>query len=387
MSGTRSTGIGLAGLTIAPAQVWGAVRLVPLLRTEPINDLRLHARAHEPGEVRVGQVDPDGTQVAYVPHAFVANWSTDGGPVAAYGTQLRAASDPAVPDGIGVRYPRRSGRREERQRFLPLPLAQEGYLALHFGGPSIAWREWTQQAIIRGVTSRVAAAYAGADLPGLEDALRVFEIHPGQCGLLIYVADVLGAAFIAPHPDDYRALHPTLLADLYGELLYQYAHLYPAVPDYSVRLDERRIGNLADLRAQIAQAGEDWANFHTAMADGLLVAARPAFTPVYRMGRFALARFLPAFDPHTENHIGELITDEAGRTAYLKSYRLSAAQVRRGHLLSRLAEHDWELTATAATLGTDRAELVSRLDRVGFGHLLRPDILDQCRAQVRRAGR
>ncbi|MGC4769619.1 hypothetical protein ACLQ25_11670 [Micromonospora sp. DT44] len=33
------------------------------------------------------------------------------------------------------------------------------------------------------------------------------------------------------------------------------------------------------------------------MAEGLLAAARLTFTPVQRMGRFTLARFLPAFDP------------------------------------------------------------------------------------------
>ncbi|WP_229706273.1 hypothetical protein [Micromonospora sonchi] len=89
-----------------------------------------------------------------------------------------------------------------------------------------------------------------------------------------------------------------------------------------------------------------------------------------------MARFLPAFNPEAENHIGETITDEAGQLAYLKTFRLSAAQTRRGHLLSQLAATDWDLDATATALGTDRDGLVQRLDRAGFGHLLRPDIID-----------
>jgi hypothetical protein len=85
-----------------------------------------------------------------------------------------------------------------------------------------------------------------------------------------------------------------------------------------------------------------------------------------------------------DNHIGEVVTDDRGTVAYLKTFRLSAAQTRRGHLMSRLAGHDWDLDATAAALGTDRPGLVLRLDRAGFGHLLRPDILDACRAAARR---
>jgi hypothetical protein len=105
------------------------------------------------------------------------------------------------------------------------------------------------------------------------------------------------------------------------------------------------------------------------------------------MGRFTLSRFLPSFGPTDENHIGETITDDTGRLAYLKTLRLSAAQVRRGYLLSKLAATDWNLDATAAALGTDREDLALRLDRSGFGYLLRPDIIDAARRQARRTGR
>ena len=48
-------------------------------------------------------------------------------------------------------------------------------------------------------------------------------------------------------------------------------------------------------------------------------------TPVQRMGRFTLARFIPAFNPDTRNHIGETITDETGQLAYLKTFRIRRA--------------------------------------------------------------
>src|SRR5262245_33562568 len=117
--------IDLAGLAAAPAQTWGAVRLVPLLRAEPITDLRLHQRAYDPDELSIVQVGPRTAYVAYIPHAFVATWTADGTPAAAYGTQMHDPSAKQAPSCIGLRFRRRMSRREDRQRlrFLPLHLA------------------------------------------------------------------------------------------------------------------------------------------------------------------------------------------------------------------------------------------------------------------------
>jgi hypothetical protein len=221
------TGLALPGLSTRAAQAWGGVRLVPLVRQEPIEDLRLDARLYD-ADFGIVQVDARTAYFSYIPHGFVASWTGDGTPAAAYGTQLR---DPARQDGalsrMPLRFHRRMARRaaKDRLRFLPLHLALEGYLSLNFGGPEIAWEEWSRRAIDRGLSPRVEEAYTGAAVRGLSDALRVFEIHPGQCGVLLYVADALAAAFVVPHPEDYRALHTTLVHDLYGELIYHYAVL------------------------------------------------------------------------------------------------------------------------------------------------------------------
>lgn len=181
------------------------------------------------------------------------------------------------------------------------------------GGPTLAWNRWSQEAVRRGLSPRSEATVHGLDVPGLADALRVFEIHPGQCGVLVYVADALAAAFVVPHPDDYRALHPTLLQDRYGELIHQYGYFGGSVPDFEANL-----------------------------GDG--------------------------------QHIGELITDHKGRTAYPKTFRLAPAQirrrsgaVRRGHLLNSLADNDWHLRRTADQLGTTSEEIVRRIRAAGFG--------------------
>jgi len=387
LTSTLVDGIDLTGLMFAPSQTWGAIRLVPLLRPVPITDLRLHARLHERDELSIVHTGTRSAYVSYVPHAFVASWTRDDSAAAAYGTQLRDPAGSGAPAGIRLAFRRRMARREDKQRlrFLPLHLAMEGYLALQFGGPPIAWQEWTRRAVTRGLSPRVEASYTGAAIAGLDDALRIFEIYPDQCGMMLYVADALAAAFVVSHPDDYRALHPTLLQDFYGEMLFHYAHLYPAVPDFTVSLDDTAVASVADLRAQLAAARADWTALHTVMAGGLLAAERLTVTPVYRMGRFTLSRFLPAFDRDTENHIGETITDETGRLAYLKTFRLPPPQPRRGHLLSQLAAHEWDLDATATALGTDRQGVVLRLDSAGFGHLLRPDIIDACRNHARKA--
>ncbi|WP_432972418.1 ARPP-2 domain-containing protein [Dactylosporangium sp. CA-233914] len=371
----------IPGLRTGPAQTWGAVRIVPLLRDAPVAGLRLHARLHA-DELSIVELGPREAYVAYVPHAFVATWTADGSPAAAFGTQLLDPHEPGLPRVAGLRFRRRMTRREDRGRlrFLPLHLALEGYLGLQFDGPPVAWQEWTRAAVTRGLSPRVEESYRGAAVAGLDDALRVFEIHPGQCGVALYLADALASVFVVPHPDDYRALHPTLLQDFYGELLYHYTQLYPHLDGFHQPLDAGRVHTVDDLRDELARVRAEWDTFHNEVMFSVQALTTAA---VYRLGRFTLSRFLPPFDPVLDNHIGETITDQDGTVAYLKTFRLSAAQARRGHLLSKLAAHDWNLDATAAALSTDRAGLVLRLDRAGFGHLLRPDILDACRAAAR----
>lgn len=371
------TRIDLTGLAVRPAQVWGGVRLVPLVRDEPVAGLRLrrevYARAWDgPDTVEVG----DGTAyTSYIPHGFVADWSDAGtggdagasGEAAVYGTRLGDERPVAVP----VRRLARRRRGEPRLRFLPLHLALEGYLALHFGGPSVVWDEWSREAVRRGLSPRAEAAYAGWAVPGLAEALRVFEIHPGQCGMLLYVADALAAAFVVPHPDDYRLLHPTLVEDLFGELVHQYAHYGAPVPEFRAALGSGAFHTLGDLRRAARAQERAWAEAHDGLMARDLLETPYAFERVHDLGGFRLFRFLPPFlRSGQEQHIGELISDHRGRTAYLKTFRLSEAQIRRGYLLRRLADCDWHLGRTAEVLGTSYAELVTRITRAGFGSLL-----------------
>ncbi|MFE3679024.1 ARPP-2 domain-containing protein [Streptomyces griseus] len=377
----------LTGLTARPSQVWGGVRLVPLVREAPVEGLRLHREVYEGLGAGIVELGPRARYVSYIPHGLVADWSggdgTDpaaGRRSAAYGTQFggddgpRAVPLPALPHHRMAR--RRPG---DRLRFLPLHLALEGYLALHFGGPSTAWEEWSRTALRDGLSPRAEDAYLGRSVRGLADALRIFEIHPGQCGVMVYVSDALAAAFVVPHPDDYRLLHASLVEDLYGELVHQYALYGAPVPRVPVRIGgEEHIRDLDGLRSAARAQERAWARAHDTLFARELLDSSYAFDRVYRMGSFTLWRFLPPFVRDSGGqHIGEAITGHKGQVAYLKTFRLSDAQIRRGHLLRTLAGADWELDRAATALGSDRRELVRRLRAAGFSALLKGGVRDR----------
>ncbi|MEW1693343.1 ARPP-2 domain-containing protein [Streptomyces sp. NPDC091265] len=368
----------LTGLTARPSQVWGGIRLVPLVREKPVEGLRLHEELYTGFGSDVVEVGPRSHYTSYIPHGFVADWSGEGAGAAAYGTQLAAHGGGSTPPRT-MRLPRhrhhRMAKRQpgDRLRFLPLHLALEGYLALHFGGPSTAWEEWSRQALRDGLSPRAEDAYLGWSVRGLGDALRAFEIHSGQCGVMVYAADALAAAFVVPHPDDYRLLHPSLIEDLYGELVHQYAMYGAPVADFGARLaDGPRLDTLAGLRAAAREQERAWSEAHDTLFARELLDSSYGFDRVYRMGSFTLWRFLPPFLRSSGGqHIGETITGHKGQVAYLKTFRLSEAQIRRGHLLQRLADADWRLPHAAAALGTSEEELVRRIRAAGFESLLK----------------
>jgi len=375
-----SAGLGLRGLQIAPAQAFGAVRLVPLLREHVREDLRLGTHSFRDGRPHAvgvrGLADaPDVAYFSYIPHAYVLRWSSDGTAVAARGASLSDKKH-GLRDLGGVRVLHRMVRAEGpgALRFLPLHLAMEGFLGLHFGGPDVAWSEYSCEALSRGLSPRHERSVLGAYIHGLEDAVRMFEIHERQVGALVFVADALAAMVCFPHPDDYRALHRSLVRDFFGELVYQYAILYDDVPAHRVAVREAEIADLAGLRAAVSRARADWTAFTGDMAVGVLRETL-RWQTVHRAGPFRLRRFMSALRPDEDNHIGEAIVRDDGELEYCKTFRLSAAQVRRAYLLEQLAWHQWDIGRTAEALGTTREGLYVRLRNAGFGYLLKEHVL------------
>ncbi|WP_437817107.1 ARPP-2 domain-containing protein [Sorangium sp. So ce1078] len=383
--------LSLRGLSATHAQVFAGVRLVPLLRAAARDDLRIARRGYDDTTSIVGLAGGAAYCSTYVPHALVVGWTDDGSPVASYGAALAGPADGRTlckPCGVQLlhRMARREARGEDpaernRLRLLPQHLAMEGFLALHFNAPEIAWSEYSRRAISHGLDPRREVSLSGRAIPSLEDALRVFEIHEGQCGLLLFVGELLASVFVVSHPDDYRALHRTLIEDAYDQTLLHAARHNGDSQAFTHPFDAAQIGSLDDLRAALGRARAEAGALHVDTAAGLL--GRPiAAERVYRAGPFSLQRFMTELDPALDNHIGEAIVRDDGTLEYAKTYRLSAGQVRRARLLQQLAAHGWNLDATAAALRIARDQLLRRIDGEGFGYLIAEHVL---KAALKRA--
>ncbi|MEM7206086.1 MAG: hypothetical protein AAF628_37875 [Planctomycetota bacterium] len=383
-----------SGLRIAPSQVWGGVRLVPLVRANPRQDLRLTRRGYDEdlAVVDLGGHDPASpvpniNYASYAPHGMVVQWTKDGTPAATCGAQLFRKDGKRLSVGpFTARVMSRMAKREygkNRLRFLPLHLAMEGFLALHFGGPDVAFEEYSRRALSGGLDPRWEMVFGGAAIHGLEDALRVFEIHEGQCGVLICVADALATAFVVPHPDDYRALHRTLLKDFFGELINRYSISYADVGRFAPDEKDPVPKLIDDLRALVVDLREGWEDALGSLTLDLF--DRDLRTEsVYRMNPFSMQRFITELARGTENHIGEAIVSDDGTLQYLKTFRLSAGQSRRAYLLSELAAARWSLEDAAKALTTTKDHLILRIEKAGLGYLIAEHVLARARKMAGR---
>jgi hypothetical protein len=372
MSNLLST-ISLQGLEIAPSQIWGAVRLVPLLRRQSRRDLQLTQRNYHYNPMVA--LDKRMQYYSYIPHGLVLQWTNDGSPIAAAGCQVGKQGK----EHSGMVVLRRMAKREEPNsvRFLPLHLAMEGFLSMFFKAPAIIWSEYSRKSSIEGFSERTEYSATGRSISDLSEALRVFEIHENQVGVLLFVGEALASAFILPSPADYRSLHNTLLNDFYGQTFYYYG-LYGQANELKMEIDTSGVRDLTDLRRALQKLRQDWAKVQGEMAGDLI--DRPIQSQqVYQAGPFSLQRFITDLDRTQTNYIGESIVDNSGSLQYLKIYGLSAAQTRRTHLLQQLAANQWHLENTAIALNTTLPDLMKRIEKVGLGYIFNNQLREQHR--------
>jgi hypothetical protein len=369
--------ISLEDIELAPSQTWGAVRLVPLIRHNFREDLRLTKRNYN--SVVSVEVDRRTNYYSYVPHGLVLDWSDDGTPVAALGGKLSQKFE----DFIGVKTLSRMVQREDKNslRFLPSEMAMEAFLAMYFNGPNIAWREYSRQTFSDGLSPRIEHSIRGYSIADLSEALRVFEIHEDQVGVLLFVGDMLATAFIVPHPADYRALHDTLLMDAYGETFYYYG-LYGQAQELKVGIVDKDINSLGDLRVAFDRMRHNWGEFQTVMAADLLQRSIE-YHQVYQAGIFSLQRFVTDLDKNLTNYIGESIVDDRGHLQYLKIYGLSASQTRRAYLLQQLNRSQWHLEKAAIALNTTLPDLIYRIEKANLGYIINNEVRERARKASR----
>jgi hypothetical protein len=178
-------GVALTGLRPAPAQQWGGVRLIPLLRDQKPTAT---CASHSPQGRRPRRAAALNDGTGYL-RLHAARLHRRRGPPRASRSPPSAPSCAAVISRTFGRAPppllHRLAKREDRNalRFVPLHLAMEGFLSLHFGGPDVAWTEYSPRGHEPPASAPApSAAVPGLWLAGLADALRVFEIHerPGR---------------------------------------------------------------------------------------------------------------------------------------------------------------------------------------------------------------
>ncbi len=372
--------LNLTGLSAAPAQQCGGITLVPLLRNAPCSDVRLERRYYG-DDLTVVKLSEKLAYWAFVPHGLVLHWDDDSNEVqATLGSQLRKS------DGKQTTYGWYSTRALSKMvcridknalRFLPMHTALEGFLALHFGGPRTRWPEYSGFALSHGLGSRVEWVHPGGSIYGFEQALRTFEIYQGQVGVLIYVAGVLASASVFPSPQDYRRVQAALLEDVYGELIWQYALLYPQAYLLENMPGVDEVKTLSDLRAALNLSRAESAQFTLETMSGDLLGRDLKLETVYQPGELLLERFLTDLNPDLSNHIGERLTRKSGEVLYLKTFLLSSKQVRRARLLETLAAQDWHFERTAVALSKSRRQLIVEFEILGFAYLLRPHVLEE----------
>lgn len=196
------------------------------------------------------------------------------------------------------------------------------------------------------------------------------------------LADALASVTVVSHADDYAAMHRSLLLDGYGELIWQYACRFGEQADHVQAAGPQRkpgkVKSSADLRDLATTLRADLAAHFETMGAGLFDREIQR-KELYSMAGFKVEQFLTDLTLGAENHIGECIRRGDGTVEYLKTFRLSAAQVRRAHLLRSLHEHEWNIEETAKSLGTDWKSLMLRIEKVELGFLLRPEELARAR--------
>ena len=369
--------IALKGLEIAPSQVWGALRIVPLLRKQPRKDLRLLKQDYN-SDLTIVSVTKNINYLSYVPHGLVLTWNKENKPATTIGGQLLSKQQQFDCGAATVQLLHRMVKREAKNalRMLPLHLAMEGFLALFFNAPEIAWQEYSKKALSKGLSPRIEHSISGRAIAHLENALRLFEIHEHQVGVLLFVSEVLASAFIVPTHNDYRALHSSLLEDFYGETFY-YHGLYGAASELKATINEDTVNNLSDLERTLQRMRLDWADFQGFMANDLLNRSIEA-ERIYTAGSFGLQRFITDLSLTGNNYIGETIIDDRNEIQYLKIYGLSRLQTKRAYLLKQLNFHRWHLESAARSRGDSLEKLVKHIETLGFGYLINNQLRERC---------
>lgn len=377
----------LKGLTIGAPQILGHIRIVPILRpsfkSKP-SKLRMAIQNYDQpyGIVNTGDAFYSST---YMPHGLIASWE-DGNPVASYGASFTKTNSKNVKARQGRQHKSQIFTRMAKQidksalRLLPRHMAMEGFLSLYFKGPEIAWSEYSRDVFQQGLSVRSETGLGREYFSGIDAALKTFELHDTQVGAVLFIADVMADILVLSHPDDYKTLHNSLIAD-YFAMEFQYLREDTISQQEWAKLRDAK--DLDDLELAVKELQIAWGESQAWMTKDLIdrdiKSAR-----IYSTKDFSLQSFITDYKASFDNNfIGEIITNNEGGVEYLKAFALSKAQTKRVFLLDLLAEHNWNIEAAARTAGQDYDAFILRMEKAGFGYILRPHVIQEARRKAK----
>jgi hypothetical protein len=359
----------LEGVEIAPPQVFGHIRLVPLIRTQFRTDLRIatYPRTHQ-GDYK----SPTG----YLPHSMVLAWGEKGVAETCWGTQLIQLD----PESVGA-YD--EIRRSELPYFkgnvadmghlnmIGWNLALEGLLALYQRSPDWLWPEYARDVQRLGSWARLDLGYHGSEIHGLMESLRMVERCTNQCGMILFVANTLTSLCLTSHPDDYQQIHHGLVMESYGELIRHYSRYPSWEDDEAPIICPEKVHSLEDLEREVELLRSYWSDLSLWMGQELFH-KKLRTDRVAHLGKFRLLRFATEWEINGGNFVGEMIHDSTKNIQFLKAYRLSRVQTERAIVMEKLIKCHWDLNQTARVLELKNKEaLCKRMTKLGLGYLLR----------------
>lgn len=378
--------LGLSSFLTAPPQSFGAMTLIPVLRKDPSSDLRIKTLLGAQQEEAPKEEGGKSARYAYVPHGLIIDWTEDGSPVVAFGTQIFLEGESSArkaPEmrAVNLVHAHVGGRAQNNPRFAPMELTMEGFVSFLFGANRETWREYAEEILQGEVIPRWEWSTRGRPHPALEDAFRAFEIHEEQTGILLFIEEEFASAFITPHPEDYRVLHHTLLEDVYGGALVRFGRRLSTSDAFSIEAPGETIRSLEQMRISLKSAKARWSVLrnqapHKSFERQVFLGASE------KVGPFTRRSFMSALSMQTEGVLGEVIQRDSGRVEYVKTYRLSKGEAQRTYFVESLARNNWNLKATASSLGISEAQLASRLQRAGFSYLLKDKVLNSLRKEA-----
>lgn len=370
--------ISFNNLKLMPSQIYGSIRLVPLVKDNYNTDLKMDYKKYD--SFNIIKVDKNNAYMSYTPHAITVSLS------GSETQNVKDKEDKVLSKGdLSITASDKIIKKinTNKIRFFPLHTAMENFLSMYFGCPEILWQEYSSKAKRFGLSPRVEFSTSGKNINGLEKALRIFEIHENQVGVLLFVSEKLASVFIVSNPDDYRLLHRSLISDFYGELIYYYGFVYGGVSNFKFELDESKVNTLDDLKNELQRAKNHLSKFYQLMSDGI-INREIEVKDFYELGKYKMFRFLTDITKHTENHIGEIITDNSGDIQYMKTYLLSDSQIYRIKILKALHANNWHIEKTANYLNISYNAFILEIDKYGFNYILKTPLLEKIKKEERK---